>query len=423
VSHEIGLLWRHSDFKRLWAAQAVSAFGSRITRTALPVIAILLVTANPMELAVLGSLEVIPAVLIGLLAGGWIDRSKKRNILVAADVSRAVLVFSVPLVAWVADVTMLQLYLIAAVSGASSALFRLTDNAYLPALIGRESLVEGNSKLETTESIAEIGGPGLAGILIQALGAPLAMLLDALSYLWSAAFLTRIEAEEHPAAQDTPRRSLTEDIRVGMRAGFGHRQIGPTFWALGLHELFGGFFMALYMLYAIDTLGVSVAAIGIVIGLGGVGALAGALFAGPVSRWLGLGPAMIATLTLSQASNLFIPLAGVFSEFQLPLLAAHQLLGDAFMVAFMILATSFRQSVLPLEVMARANGTLQAMSGVLLPLGALIAGVLATLLSVTAGIWIGMIGGLAAILPLLRRAIAELSSMPSEGGLPDEHGA
>ena len=159
MSHEIGLLWRHSDFKRLWAAQAVSAFGSRITRTALPVIAILLVTANPMELALLGSLEVIPAVLVGLLAGGWIDRSKKRDILVAADISRAVLVFSVPLVAWVADVTMLQLYLIAAVSGASSALFRLADNAYLPALIGRESLIEGNSKLETTESIAEIGGP------------------------------------------------------------------------------------------------------------------------------------------------------------------------------------------------------------------------------------------------------------------------
>jgi len=113
-------LWRHDDFRRLWAAQAVSAFGSRITRTALPVIAIILVTANPMELAVLGSLEVIPAVLIGLLAGGRIDRSRKRPLLIAADLSRAVLVFSVPLVAWVADVTMIQLYLIAAITGASS---------------------------------------------------------------------------------------------------------------------------------------------------------------------------------------------------------------------------------------------------------------------------------------------------------------
>ncbi len=416
---DAGPLWRHSNFKRLWAAQAVSAFGSRITRTALPVIAIVLVTASPFELALLGSLEIIPAVFVGLLAGGFIDCSKKRNLLIAADLLRAVLVLSIPLATWLGQITMPHLYIVAVGAGACSALFQLADNAYLPALIERENLVEGNSKLETTESIAEIGGPGLAGILIQALGAPTAMLLDALSYLWSAVFLSRIETSESPAPGRRVRHSLSDDIRIGLRAGFGHHQIAPTFWALGLQELFFGFFVTLYMLYALDVLGVSVASIGIIIGLGGLGALVGALIAAPMSRAFGLGPAMIVAMALGTASSFFIPLASIWPELKLPLLAAHQLVGDGFLVAFMILATSFRQALLPLNVMARANGMLQAMSGILLPIGALTAGVLATVASVSVGIWIGVIGGLMATLPLLHPAILTLKSMPpAEQPLP-----
>ena len=409
----VGALWQHSDFKRLWAAQAISAFGSRITRTALPIIAIALVTADPIEIAILASLEVIPAILVGLCAGGWIDRSHKRPILIGANVIRALLVFSIPLAAWLAELKMAQLYVVAAAVGAASALFSLADNAYLPTLIGRKHLIEGNAKLETTESIAEIGGPGLAGILIQMLSAPMAMLLDAFSYLCSAAFLLRIQGKEKPAVTNEPRISVIEDIRIGLQTGFRHPQIGPTFWALGLGNLFDGFFMALYMLYAIDTLGLSVATIGIIISLGGVGALGGAVLTEPLSRHFGLGPAMIIALALAKISALLIPLAGLFPTLQLPLLSAHQLLGDAFMVAFLILATSLRQALLPLDVMARSNGMLQVMSGVLLPLGALIAGGVASITSVSIAVWIGAIGGLLAVLPLLYPAILSLKTMPT----------
>ena len=412
--HRFGTLWQHRDFKRLWAAQAISAFGSRITRTALPIIAIALVTANPIEIAILASLEVVPAILVGLFAGGWIDRSRKRPILVSADIIRAVLVFSIPLAAWLGELKMAQLYIVAAVVGATSALFSLADNAYLPTLIDRKQLIEGNAKLETTESIAEIGGPGLAGILIQMLSAPMTMLLDALSYLCSAAFLFRIQRKETPAVTDEPRISVAEDIRVGLRAGFKHPQIGPTFWALGLGDLFDGFFMALYMLYTIDTLGLSAATVGIIISLGGIGALGGAFMVETLSRHLGLGPAMISALALAKLSMLLIPLAGLFPALQLSLLSAHQLLGDGFMVAFLILATSLRQAVLPLDVMARSNGMLQVMSGVLLPVGALIAGGLASVISVSVAVWIGTIGGLVAVLPLLYPAILSLKTMPIE---------
>src|SRR5262249_55907506 len=161
-----GALGAHRDFVSLWIAQSVSAFGSRITRTALPVIAILLVTADPVQISIVGALTVVPDLLVGLFAGGFIDRSAKRPLLIGADIARALLVFSVPIAAWTGRLTIEQLYVVAALVGGASALFRLTHLAYLPILIGREHLVEGNSKLEATDSIAEIGGPGLAGVLI-----------------------------------------------------------------------------------------------------------------------------------------------------------------------------------------------------------------------------------------------------------------
>lgn len=413
MSVRFGPLWRHADFLRLWSAQAVSAFGSRITRTALPAIAILVVAADPMEIAVLSSLEIVPAVLVGLLAGGFIDRSDKRPVLVFADVARAILVVSVPVAAWVSGVTMIQLYVVAALAGACSALFRLADNAYLPALIGRERLVEGNSKLEATDSLAEIGGPGLAGVLIQVLTAPVAMIIDGLSYLWSAALLLRIRSKERRDVVPSKRPSIIDDVRIGVRAGFGHPTVGPTFWSFAIGDLFNGFFMALYMLFALETLSLDVATVGIVIGLGGVGALGGAFVAGALSRTLGLGAALIVTLVLGKLSNVFVPLAGVYRDLAVPLLSAAQLLGDGCLVAFLILANSYRQAILPLDVMARANGTLQVMTGVLLPAGALIAGLLATTTSVTTAVWTGMLGGLLAVGPLLRPAVYRLVSMPA----------
>ncbi len=298
-----GPLARHGDFVRLWAAQGISAFGSRITRTALPVIAILLVTADPMQIAILSSLAIVPEIFVGLFAGGFIDRNPKRPLLIVCDVARAMLVLSIPLAAWIGELGIAQLYVVAACIGALSALFQLADNAYLPVLIGREHLVEGNAKLSATDSVAEIGGPGLAGVLIQWLSAPTTMLIDAASYVVSAVLLGRIRTTEPPAAVMHHKPSLLEDIRVGVRTGFGHPVIGPTFVAFALDDLFSGFFMALYMLYALQTLAIDVATIGIVIGLGGVGALAGAFVAATLSRRLGLGPALIVTLGARQSSR------------------------------------------------------------------------------------------------------------------------
>ena len=251
VRNRGGPLTRDRDFVHLWAAQTVSAFGSRITRTALPVIAILMVNAGPIDLAILSSLSVIPGVAVGLFAGGFVDRNAKRPVLVATDLLRALAVFSVPLAAWYWHLSIEQLYVVAGVVGACSALFQLADTAYLPVVIGRERLIDGNSKLQATDSVAEIGGPGLAGVLIQALTAPVTLVIDAVSYVVSAVLIFRMKTIEPPAAAAHATPSIVDDVRTGARAGFGHPIVGRTFWAIAIDDLSGGFFMGLYTLLAL----------------------------------------------------------------------------------------------------------------------------------------------------------------------------
>lgn len=406
-------LWQNADFLRLWAAQAVSALGSRLSRTALPVIAILSLGAEPADVAILAALSTAPGVLVGLAAGGVVDRSRKRPLLVGADLARAALILTVPAAAWLGALSMAQLYAVAALVGAASALFQITDNAYLPALVGPERLVEANAKLEGTEAAAEIAGPGAAGILIQVLSAPATMVADALSYLWSAALLWRIRATEAPAPPAPEEGgqaggSLGEDLRVGLRHGLGHPVVGATFLAMGLQAFFSGAFFALYMLYLLETLRLDPATAGLIISVGGVGALGGSAVATILGRRLGPGPTMVLCLAVGQAGALLIPLAAGLGRLAVPALVLHQLLGDGFLVAFYVHAVSARQSMLPLGVLGRVNATLQVITGALLPAGTLAAGWIAGRIGVTAAVWIGVIGGLAAPLPLLRRAVWSL---------------
>ena len=193
-------LWRHADFRRLWSAQAISAFGSRITRTALPIIAVKALGEPESIIGILAAMQLAPGVVLALFAGGFVDRGRKRRILVAADLIRAAAVASLT-VAWLVGVlSMVHVIVVGAVVGAASALFQITDVAYLPALIGASQLSAGNAKLEATEAIAEITGPASAGGLIAALGAPLAVAIDAASYVWSAFMLGRIRAVEPTCA-------------------------------------------------------------------------------------------------------------------------------------------------------------------------------------------------------------------------------
>ena len=408
-------LWRHADFLRLWAAQAVSAFGFRITRTALPIIAVTTLQQTEAVISLLMAVQLGPGILVGLLAGGLIDRSAKRRILILSDLVRAAAVGSLT-IAWVLGYLSIgHVMIVGLVVGAGTALFQITDNTYLPSLIGRKHLAEGNAKLEATEAIAEITGPATAGWLIYVLGAPLAIVIDAFTYIWSAILLGQIRTPEHvPANQPRPKH-LGEDLRVGLRIVFEHPIVRPIVLSHMVWSISGGFFMALYTPYCLRVLELSTSTFGIIVGLGGVGSLAGAMISRKLVARIGLGSTLLFTSITSLAFALLIPLAGspaVGTTFAVTfaLLAAHQLFSDGFAVAFVIQAVTLRQTVIPKEALGRANAAIHVCTSGLLPIAAILAGVLAELLGTRAAVWIGVTVGL--LSPLLLLPLRHLREMP-----------
>jgi MFS family permease len=427
-------LWGHANFLRLWAAQAVSAFGSRITRTALPIIAVDL--GQPESIfGVLGAMQLVPGIALAMVAGGVVDRGHKRRILIAADAIRAALVASLT-VAWAfGALAMSQVVLVGAGVGAATALFQITDVAYLPQLVGKRRLAEGNARLETTEAIAEITGPASAGLLIAALGAPLAVVIDAASYVWSAVLLGRIRGDDRPepAVQlEPPMRPeradapsdgeiepdaaplrTGEDFRIGVRAVFGHPVVRPIILTLMIWSVSGGFFTALYTPFCLRTIGLSKQAFGVIIAMGGVGSLGGAMIARGLMRRLGVGRTLLVTSTLSLSCTLFIPIAaGCASRAAaIGFLAAHQLFGDGLAVAFVIVSVTVRQTSLPREVLGRASAAIYVATTSMLVITSLIAGGLASLIGIRAAVWIGMLIGLTA--PLLLWPVRRVRDMPS----------
>ncbi|HTR51147.1 MAG TPA: MFS transporter [Kofleriaceae bacterium] len=412
-------LWGHADFRRLWAAQAISAFGARITRTALPIIAVNSLGVPEALFATLIALQLAPAVVFASFAGGFVDRSRKRRILIAADLFRAAVVASLT-IAWLFGVLSVgQLITVGALVATASALFQITDIAYLPLLIGRTQLADGNAKLEMTEAFAEVTGPASAGLLIAALGAPLAVIFNVASYLWSAVQLGRIRTPEvvpEPQPDETASlgRQSWKDLVVGMRLIFGHAQVRPIVLAFMVWSVAGGFFSALYPMYCLRELGLSEATFGIVIAMGGVGSLGGALISRRLAHTIGVGSTLIVTSTLSLAAGLFIPLAGGSRATVLAFLSAHQLLGDGFSVAFVIQAVTLRQTVLPKHLLGRANAAFLICTAGILPVAALVAGAIGGLTTVRAAVWIGVLFGLLA--PLFLVPLRKLREMPSPVG-------
>ena len=418
-------LWRHADFLRLWSAQAISAYGSRITRTALPIIAVKTLGEPESIVGILAALQLAPGVVLALFAGGFVDRGRKRRILVAADLIRAVTVASLTLT-WVLGVlSIVHVIIVGAIVGAATALFQIAEVAYLPTLIDPRDLAEGNAKREGTEAVAEITGAGSAGALIAAFGAPLTVVIDAVSYLWSAVMLGRIKAAEPTTMASTesrvsssslPVRLRGSDLRIGLRAVFTNPLVRPIVLGLMVWSILGGFFMSLYTLFCLRELHLSEATFGLIIATGGIGALVGAV----LSRWLvgvlGLGRTLVVTAALSVICALLIPLAGssvTHGSIALIVgaLIGHQVLGDGFAVVFIVQSVTLRQTVIPNELLGRANAAILVCTQGVLPIAALVAGVIAELAGTRTAMWVGVSIGMLA--PVLLLPLWKLREMPA----------
>ena len=397
-----GALWRQGDFLRLWGAQTVSDFGAWITRTGLPMMAVMGLAATPAQLGLLSALASGPALLVGLAAGDFVDHTARRPVLVAADLVRAAILITLPVAAWLHRLSMLQLYAAAALVAAASVLFDIADHAYLPGLVGKALVTDANAKISATESLAEMSGPAVAGVLFQWLTAPIAVAVNAATYLVSALMLARIRMVEPPPAPGVRRRGWVDGVVTGARTSWNEPRVRVLLIMTGVGGLFGGFFGALYIAFVLRDLALGPVLLGIGIAAGGFGALVGSLFAQPMARRFGVGPAICLTGALSALGTMIVLLAPAQHVGGMACLVVSQLVGDFFGVIPLILATSLRQTVLPQNLLGRVGGTFRVASGGTAVIGALAGGVLGqtlglreTLLLAIAGLMLGpLYGGL-----------------------------
>jgi MFS family permease len=398
VSGPAASLWRHGDFLRLWSAAGVSAFGARISREGLPMMAVMALGATPLQTGILAALTRGPSLLVGLFAGGRIDRARKRPVLIWADVARALVLAILPAAALLHGLHLWLVYLAAAVVGAASAAFDIAHHAYLPSLIAREQLIEGNSRLNLTDAVAEVGGPVIAGQLFRWLTAPLAVSVNVATYALSALFLLLIRRPEPaPQAQAPPEHVLADAI-AGARAALGHPLVRPIVALEVGSALFGSFYSALYTLYALRVLGLTQDLFGLVVALGGVGGLAGAALTPAIVRRFGPGPALAGTAALGSLFGVFTAAAPAGAVPGAVFLGIAQVGGDLLLTGTFILTASLRQSLLPGEVLGRVSGAISAASGLAGVIGALVGGLLGGALGARAVLWIAVAGIIAACL-------------------------
>ncbi len=397
-----GALWRHPDFLKLWSAQTVSAFGARITREGLPLAAVMTLDASPAQLGVLAALSMGPGLLVGLVAGGFVDRTSRRAILIGTDLLRFAVLMTVPMAAWLHLLGMEQLYIVAALVGAATVLFDLADRAFLPSLVEPDTLMEGNTKLTVTQSTAEIGGPAVAGVLFQLLTAPFAIAIDAVTYLVSALLLGGIKARETAVEQPAGSQHWAADLAFGWRTVMAEPRVRPLLFLFALQMTFFAFFGSLYALFALRTLGLTPAALGVTIAVGGIGALLGAVLAPRITRVLGVGPAIIVCGAIAAASFFLIPFAPADPVWGMVFLMASQLVGDAFGVAAMIPTTTLQQTLIPEDALGRVGAIFQIARGAGFIIGALICGALATVVGVREALVTACVGLLLAeLIPAL----------------------
>jgi MFS family permease len=401
-----------ADFRRLWLATSVSELGTQVSQLAIPLAAISLLHASALEVGVLAAAGYLPLAVFGLPAGAWVDRVRRRRVLMVTDLARAVVLASIPLVHALGHLTIAQLWIVALIVGALSVFFDVAYTSYLPSLVDRAGLARGNSRLQVSEQAAAVIGPGLAGWLIGLVGAPLAIATDAVSYLGSASFVSRIDHREASPDAAASRPRLRTQITEGLRYVFGERYLRGIAVAAGLINLFGRMMVVVLPIYLVRSVGYSPRAIGIVFALGAVGFLLGAALADRVTELLGIGLTIVIGGTVAAAALLLfaLPPASIAG----PLIAAGMFVYGLGALNFTVANATLRQLMTPGELLGRTTASMRFLVWVAQPIAAVLAGVLASHLGLHATLWIGAIGALSAPAVLLSSGLASVSVLSPE---------
>lgn len=391
-------LWRHADFLKLWGGQTVSLFGSQISLLAIPLTAVLVLNVNALQMGILTATEAVPYLLFGLVAGVWVDRLHRRTILIVADVGRFIVLSLIPLAHILGILRIELLYLLAFLVGTLSIFFDVAYRSYLPSLIAREQLIEGNSKLELGRSAGEIVGPGLAGVLIQVFTAPVAILVDAFSFLVSAFSLVWIRSHEEVPKVEERGKGLWREILEGLRFVLGEPMLCALTGSFATLTLFNSLFEAVFILYLTKEIGIQPATLGLIFAIGSTGFVLGALLANKLTRLLGIGFTLLFAPFVLGASDLLIPLTGLMPLFAFPLLGVAQLLFGLARPIFSINQISLRQTITPERLLGRMNASVSFVVFGIPTVGALLGGLLGQSAGLQKTLVIASIGELLACL-------------------------
>jgi len=397
---------------KMWTGQTISQFGSSISELALPIIAIKHLHASAFAVAALGTVEFLPFLLFTLPAGVWVDRLPRRAVLIVGDVGRGLLLLSVPAAYFWGHITLAQLFVVGFFTGILTVFFDVAYQSYLPALVDREYLIEGNSKLEVTRSAGQLAGPPVAGGLIQLLTAPYAVVWDSVSFFVSGLFLIAIRKKEPPLEkhEDGRRRGMRHELWEGLHYVVKHPYLRPQAISTGTSNFFSNVAFSIVLVFMARTLGMSTGLIGIVFGLGSIGWLAGAALAPRTQRWLGVGGATILGAALSGPGTLLVALTP--ASFPVPFLVAGTMIGGCGAVVYNIQQVSLRQAITPERMQGRMNSVMRFLVWGPIPLGALVGGAIATTFGLRTALIVGAVGGFTSVLPIILSPIRKLKEMP-----------
>ena len=413
-----GGLWRHRDFMSLWGAETISQFGTQVTLLALPLVAILTLDESASRVALLTTAEFLPFLLFTLPAGVLVDRLPRRPILIFANLGRAAALVSVPVAYWLEALSIWQLYAVGFAVGIGTVFFDLAYQSYLPRLVERADLVEGNSKLEVSRSAAQMAGPGLGGLLVSVLTAPVAIAVDAVSYVASAFLMSRIRASESRTPREE-RRSLLAELREGLGYVMRHRYQRAIVATTAISNFFGQLVFAVVLVYAVRELGLTAAAIGVVISLGSIGTLLAAVTARRVGNALGVGRTVLVSTFIFGPASLLIAFAPADRAAEL-IVAAIALLGYGGTL-YNVTMISLIQAITPDRILGRANASRRFVVWGVIPLGGIVAAVLAETIGVRETIVVGALGGVLAVVPILFspiRSIGDMSEVEDQSPSP-----
>jgi MFS family permease len=406
-----GSLFRHADFRRLFAGDTASQFGVFVGNTAIPLLAAVTLAATPFQMGLLTAAETAAFLLIGLPAGVWVDRLSRRRVMLTADFARFALLLTVPLAWWAGVLTFAQLLAVVLLAGMATVFFDIAYQSYLPSLVGREHLLEGNTKLQAVQSTAQIAGPSAAGVLVQLVTAASTVLVTSLGFLTSALCLLRIRTREaEPERGDRPR--LLRQIGEGLRFVFSDSPLRAIVATTATANFFNAALAAVQVLFLTRVAGLPPAAVGLLLAAGGAGGILGALCSGALTRRLGQARAIWLVPLFTLPGHLLLPLTAADWRFGLAVLG--EAAAGFGIIVYNVAQVSYRQAICPDRLLGRMNASVRCVVWGTMPLGGLLGGGLGEWLGLTGAIWAAVAGETTAVVWVLWSPLRKMRDLPTE---------